>query len=163
MSTLFVTAPGQPKPFELEIDLGAPTHELVRQVLNIPKDVEIHERFVFQETGGEPLSLELTLRENGASEDSCFHVHPCRTVAVGVRYNTAEATGDFAPNSTAAEVVRWASAQEKFNIAPADRVRLELRTEKNVPITNDQHIGAYIENDRCGATFVMVEHPKVQG
>lgn len=163
MSNLFATAPGMPRPVEVEIDLQSSGHDLIRQVLDVPEGSEIRERFLFPEHGGEPLRLDMTLRENGASENSCFHIHPCRTVAVCVRYDKTEVVGEFAPNDIASNVLRWATAQDAFKIDVSSRTRMELRTETNVPIGNDHHIGSYVQNDRCGETFIMVEHPKAQG
>jgi hypothetical protein len=121
------------------------------------------EIFIFLENEPEPLSKEASAKNCGVGHRSHIHCHKCHRIQVGVNYNGIEKTHAFPPSVMVRRVLKWSI--ETFNLKGADAEHkiLRLASPPNTELSNDAHIGSYVQAPVCSVSLCLVPPVRFEG
>lgn len=120
------------------------------------------EILVFIEEHEEPLEHHRKLVECEVRHKHHLHIHRCKKVKVGVFYNS-EHHGVFAPSAKVKRVLKWALNAFKLTPAEAADKVLVLKSNHELELDPDAHIGSYAAPHQCVVELCLVAPVEIHG
>lgn len=161
---LYVHSAKDAEPRLIKIEEEILIAELVRKIIEAGIFEGAHEEvFIFVEDETEPLNKEHSAKHCGLQHRHHVHCHKCHRIEVGVMYNGVEKTAAFAPSTKVKRVLKW--AVEAFNLKGADAENkiLRLAAPPETELSNDTHVGSYVNAPGCGIKLCLVPPIRFQG
>jgi hypothetical protein len=160
---LYVHSRKDAEPSLIEVEEEILVSELVTKIIEAGFcDGAPEEVLIFVEDGVDPIDHGHHAKDHGIHHRHHVHCHKCRQIRVGVVYNGVEKDTTFSPATKVKRVLKW--AVDAFGLKGVDvENKVLMLPGTKTELSNDAHLGSYVQAPECGVKLFLVAPIRFQG